>query len=73
MFIASPYEPDAHDARKYTTSRVGYKVRLTETCEDDAPRLITNVETTTAPLAEGETTPTVHGPSREKACSQRSI
>jgi transposase len=59
-FIASPYEPDAHYARKYTTSWVGYKVHLTETCEDDSPHLITNVETTAAPLADGETTPAVH-------------
>jgi transposase len=60
LFIASPYEPDAHYARKYTTSWVGSKVHLTETCEDDAPHLITNVETTSAPLADGETTPIVH-------------
>lgn len=35
-------------------------VHLTESCEDDAPHLITNVETTPAPLADGEITPTVH-------------
>jgi transposase len=60
LFIASPYELDAHYARKYSTSWVGYKVHLTETCEDDAPHLITNVETTAAPLADGDTTPAVH-------------
>ncbi len=63
---ASPYELDAHDARKYTTSRVGCTVHLTETCEDDAPHLITTVATTAAPLADGETTSTVHQALREK-------
>jgi transposase len=36
-FIASPYEPDAHYARKYSTSWIGYKAHLTKTCEDEAP------------------------------------
>ena len=36
-FISSPYDPDAHYARKHATSWVGYKVHLTETCEDDTP------------------------------------
>ena len=47
-FISSPYDADAHYARKHTTSWVGYKVHLTETCEDDTPNLITNVATTAA-------------------------
>jgi transposase len=45
---------------------VGYKVHLTETCEDDSPHLITNVETSAAPLADGETTPMVHQALQEK-------
>lgn len=59
-FIASPHEPDAHYARKYSTSWIGYKVHLTETCEDEAPNLITNVETTSGPVADGDATPIVH-------------
>jgi transposase len=39
VMISSPYEPDAHYAKKYTTSWIGYKVHLTETCESDAPHL----------------------------------
>jgi transposase len=46
--------------RKNTAGWVGYKVHLTETCEDDAPNLITHVETTAAPTANGEVTPLVH-------------
>lgn len=59
-FISSPYDRDAHYAKKGTTQWVGYKVHLTETCEEDLPRLITHVETTPAPTADGEVTPVIH-------------
>jgi transposase len=60
QFISSPYDLDAHYAHKHTTQWVGYKVHLTETCDDDLPQLITNVETTAAPVADGDATPTIH-------------
>jgi transposase len=60
QFISSPYDLEAHYARKHTTQWVGYKVVLTETCDDDLPQLITNVETTSAPVPDGETTPAIH-------------
>ena len=60
QFVSSPLDLDAHLGRKHTTAWVGYKVHLTETCEDDAPNLITHVETTAAPTADGEVTPRVH-------------
>jgi transposase len=59
-FLSSPYNSDAHDARKYTIAWVGYKVHLTETCEDDQPRLITHVETTAGPVADGAVTEPIH-------------
>jgi transposase len=59
-FISSPYDADAHYARKHTTAWVGYKVHLTETCEDSTPNLITNVETTPGPVADGAATPDIH-------------
>ena len=59
-FISSPHDGDAHLATKGTTSWVGYKVVLTETCEEDAPNLITHVETVSAPTADGDVTPGVH-------------
>jgi transposase len=46
--ISSPYDPDARYSRKRDIEWVGYKVHFTETCDDDAPRMITNVETTVA-------------------------
>lgn len=59
-FLSSPYDPEVHLAKKGTTQWLGYKVHLTETCEEDPPELITNVETTPAPMADGETTPQIH-------------
>jgi transposase len=59
-FISSPYDPAAHYARKHITQWVGYKVHLTETCDDDLPHLITNVETTIGPTADGAATPRIH-------------
>jgi hypothetical protein len=42
----SPYDPQARTGTKRDTSWNGYKVHLTETCEPDAPHLITQVATT---------------------------
>jgi transposase len=60
QFISSPYDSEAHDARKYTTQWVGYNVHLTETCDDDPPHLITHVETTIGPAADGAATLRIH-------------
>ncbi len=59
-FISSPYDADAHYARKHTTQWVGYKGHLTETCEDDAPHLMTPVEPMSGPTADGAATPQIH-------------
>jgi transposase len=66
VFISSPYDADARYATKRSTSWVGYKVHITETCDDDAPRLITNVETTSAPVADGAMTVAIHEALQEK-------
>lgn len=47
--ITSPYDPDARNGKKRTTYWTGYKVHFTQTCDDEAPQLITHVETTAAP------------------------
>ncbi|MGZ6321852.1 MAG: IS1182 family transposase [Ktedonobacterales bacterium] len=59
-FISSPYDPDAHYAKKHTTQWVGYKLHVTETCEADCPRLITQVESASGPAADSAATPTIH-------------
>lgn len=59
-FLSSPYDSEAHYSHKHTTSWIGYKVHVTETCDDGRPRLVTHVETTAAPVADAEATPAVH-------------
>jgi transposase len=56
LFISSPYDVEVRYAKKHTTTWVGYKVHLTESCEDDAPHLITHVETTPVPKLSGPKT-----------------
>ena len=68
QFISSPSDPEAHDARKHTTPWVGYTVHTTATCADDRPHLITNVDTTIGPAADGTATPKIHD-----ALPQRSL
>jgi transposase len=46
--ISSPYDPQVRYSRKRALTWTGYKVHLTETCDPDAPHLITQVETTAA-------------------------
>ena len=50
--IVSPYETEARYATKRATSWVGYKVHVTETCDDQLPHLITDVGTTIAPASD---------------------
>jgi transposase len=49
LFISSPYDPEAHLGKKRSTLWTGYKVHLTETCEQTLPHLITPVATPPAP------------------------
>jgi transposase len=46
--IASPHDPEARYSTKNDLEWVGYKVHLTECCDDALPHLITHVETTPA-------------------------
>jgi transposase len=59
-FLSSPHDTEARYAKKRTTSWIGYKVHLTETCDDDTPHLITHVATTPGPVADGDVTPQIH-------------
>jgi transposase len=58
--ICSPYDTEARYAHKRSTTWVGYKVHLTETCEQDLPSLITQVQTTEAVQNDNETLPAIH-------------
>ena len=59
--IASPYDPDVHYAKKRSTTWIGYKVHLTETCDGERPHLITHVETTPAPVVDRDALAPIHG------------
>jgi hypothetical protein len=73
QFVSSPFVTDAHLGRNNTTGWVGYNVHLTETCEDDALNLITYVDATAAPTADGEVIPFVHpDPCTSSRCYRRS-
>src|SRR5579871_3654552 len=58
--IDSPYDPEAHYAKKRETSWVGYKVHVSETCDEQTPHLITHVETTPAPVSDLAALPRIH-------------
>ena len=58
--ITSPYDPEARYSTKRGESWVGYKVHLTESCDADAPRLITNIETTPATTPDDNMIEVVH-------------
>jgi transposase len=64
-FISSPFDVEARHGKKRSTSWVGYKVHLTETCEGGAPRMIVHVATIPAPVADGEVTLAIHQALRE--------
>jgi IS5 family transposase len=58
--IASPYDADARYSMKRDLQWVGYKVHLTETCDDDQPHLITQVITTPATTPDCVMGPPIH-------------
>lgn len=59
-FINSPFDVEARLSRKRNTYWVGYKAVLSETCEEDLPMLITNVQTTPATTQDFDTVTEVH-------------
>ncbi len=65
--ISSPYDLEARFSRKRATTWVGYKVHLSETCEDDQPHLITQVATTVSTEGDSDTLPQIHQGLADKA------
>ena len=57
--ICSPYDLDARYGTKRDQNWIGYKAHLTETCDPQAPRLITDVTTTSATVLDVATTETI--------------
>lgn len=67
IMINSPYDTDATYAKQGSSSWVGYKIHITESCVENCPNLITNVETTPATTFDGTMTPIIHHNLEEKA------
>ncbi len=60
ILISSPYDPEAHLSIKRSTVWTGYKVHLTETCDEELPHLLIHVETTPATTQDMELTKPIH-------------
>src|SRR5437588_7491014 len=69
--IVSPYDAEARSSRKRDTVWLGYKVHLTETCDQDPScrHLISHVETTAATLQDTDMTAPIHAHLRPKDLS----
>jgi len=66
LMIASPEDLEAKYSVKRSTEWIGYKVHLTETCDAEEPRLITQVETTPATTHDVKVTQTVQDDLEER-------
>lgn len=66
QLIVSPDDLDARNRTKRETNWTGYAVQLTESCDPDAPHLITHVETTPATVADATMLPIIHQALAEK-------
>ena len=60
QMVASPDDPEVHHAKKRSTTWIGYKVHLTEACDEERPHLITHVETTPAPVVDRDALAPIH-------------
>lgn len=60
--ICSPYDPEARYSNKRDVTWTGYKVQVTETCDQacEGPHVITNVETTPATTPDDNMVAVVH-------------
>ena len=58
--LQSPYDPEMHYSMKRQLEWSGYKVHITETCDDDAAHLITHVKTCPAMQPDMTSTAEIH-------------
>ena len=66
--LTSPHDTDARLSQKRGSQWIGYKVHLTETCDEDSPHLITHVETTLATTADSTVVEPIHAELERKNC-----
>lgn len=65
--LDSPYDPDARYGNKRSMTWTGYKVHLTETCDENQVHLITHVITTHAHQSDVAQTEKIHAALKPKA------
>jgi transposase len=65
--VSSPYDPAARYSKKRDITWVGYKVHVTETCDPEMPRIVTNVETTPASTPDDNMVAPVHQSLEQRA------
>ena len=58
--MQSPHDPEAHFSTKRHLNWLGYKVHVTETCDDDAAHLITHMHTCPAMRPDMASTAEIH-------------
>jgi transposase len=63
----SPYDPDARYGNKRSTTWTGYKVHLTETCDEGQVHLITHVMTTPGHQSDIDQTEFIHAALKAKS------
>jgi len=68
QLIQSPFDIDARFSRKQSRKWLGYKVHFTETCNDDAPHLITNVQLVKATQQDYDAVEPIHQSLKQKGC-----
>lgn len=64
--ITSPYDLEARFSTKRETHWIGYKAHLTETCDEDSPHLITQVQTTPSTTHDGHALPDIQADLAQK-------
>ncbi len=64
--IHSPHDVEAHYSSKRSVDWVGYKVHMTEICDLDSPRFITNVHTTLSTITDEQAVEPIHEALEEK-------
>ncbi len=64
--LQSPYDPEMHYSTKRSLEWSGYKVHVTETCDEDAAHVITHVKTCPAMDADMSSTAEIHKALAEK-------
>jgi transposase len=64
--LSSPYDTEARYSTKRDVHWVGYKAQLTETCDENTPHLIVNVETTPATTPDDNMLDKIHESLQER-------